>query len=136
MPQPATVDLRVNRNGDYGETWIVAENFDANGTAIGVQDLTGWTAELQVRLYGLAGGPPLISLGTVTSPVQGIYFIEPSAGQMEIRIDWAPSLENLPSTGKAGFDRTFAYDLVLTDPAGVRSVYATGSFIVPPGVTR
>ena len=132
---PANVTIEVWRNADYAETWIVAESFSDNGVASGVQDLTGWTAALQVRLYGLAGGAALISLATVTTAVQGVRFIEPTAGQMEIRITDA-TLETLPASGKAGASVTFSYDLLLTDPAGIESVYAAGDFIVQPGVTR
>jgi hypothetical protein len=38
--------------------------------------------------------------------------------------------------GKAGAAVTHSYDLVLTDPTGVETVYAYGAFIVQPGVTR
>lgn len=137
MTYPATVPVTVWRNADYVETWVVADEqgYDADGDAISPQDLTGWTAALQIRLYGLAGGAALISLATVTTAVQGIRLVEPAAGQMEIRITDA-TLETLPATGKAGAALTFKYDLILTDPAGVESVYATGDFIVQPGVTR
>jgi hypothetical protein len=90
---------------------------------------------MQVRQYGLAGGAALISLATVTTAIQGVRLIEPTAGQMEIRITDA-TLETLPAAGKAGASVTFSYDLLLTDPDGVESVYAAGNFIVQPGVTR
>ena len=132
---PAIVPIEVWRNADYVETWIVAESFDASGVATGPLNLTGYTAALQVRLYGLAGGAALITLGTVTTAIQGVRLIEPTAGQMEIRITDA-TLETLPAAGKAGASVTFSYDLLLTDPDGVESVYAAGNFIVQPGVTR
>jgi hypothetical protein len=132
---PANIPIIVWRNADYAETWVVAESFNSSGVATGVQDLTGWTAALQVRLYGLAGGSALISLATVTTAIQGIRLVEPTAGQMEVRITDA-TLEALPNTGKAGFARTFSYDLILTDPTGLEQAYAYGDFIVQPGVTR
>lgn len=132
---PANIPIDVWRNADYAETWIVAESFDASGVATGVQDLTGWTAALQVRLYGLAGGSALISLTTVTTAIEGIRLIDPTAGQMEIRITDA-TLETLPASGKAGASVTFSYDLLLTDPTGLEQSYAYGDFIVQPGVTR
>jgi hypothetical protein len=132
---PAKVPITVWRNAAYAETWTVAQSFDANGVPSGVQDLTGWTAALQVRLYGLAGGSPLISIATVAAAIEGIRFVEPAAGKMEIRINDA-TLETLPNTGKAGDVRTFSYDLLLTDPTGLQSAYAYGAFIVQPGVTR
>lgn len=135
MPYPATVNLTVWRNADYAETWIVAESFDAAGVAIGPLNLTGYTAAMQVRQYGLAGGPALISLATVTTAIEGIRLIEPTAGQMEIRITDA-TLETLPVSGKAGEPVTFKYDLLLTDPTGLEQSYAYGDFIVQPGVTR
>jgi len=132
---PVNVPITVWRNGDYAETWIVAESFDTSGNAVNVQDLTGWTAALQVRLYGLAGGSALVALGVVTTAVDGVRFIEPTAGQMEIRISDA-TLEPLPVAGKAGASVTFKYDLMLTDPTGFEQPYAYGDFIVQPGVTR
>ena len=132
---PANVSITVWRNADYAETWVVAEGFDASGVATGPQNLTGWAAALQVRQYGLAGGDPELELETVTTAVEGIRFVEPTAGQMEIRITDA-TLETLPNTGKAGFPRTFKYDLILTDPDGLEQPYAYGDFIVQPGVTR
>ena len=132
---PANIPITVWRNADYAETWIVAESFDSAGVASGIQDLTGWTAALQVRLYGLAGGAALISLATVTTAIEGIRLVEPTAGQMEIRITDA-TLETLPASGKAGASVTFSYDLLLTDPTGLEQAYAYGDFIVQPGVTR
>lgn len=132
---PATANIEAWRNADYVETWIVAESFDANGDAVGPTDLTGWTLAMQVRLYGLAGGAALITLATVTTAIQGLRIIEATGGQFEVRITDA-SLEALPAAGKAGASVTFKYDLLLTDPTGVESVYAAGDFIVQPGVTR
>lgn len=132
---PANVPISVWRNADYAETWVIAEGFDAAGDAVSPQDLTGSTFALQVRLYGLAGGDPLVSLATVTTAIQGVRIIEAAAGQIEIRITDA-TLEALPASGRAGASVTFSYDLVLTDPNGVESVYAQGDFIVEPGVTR
>ncbi len=132
---PATVPLKVMRNADYAETWVVAENFDSNGDAIDPQDLTGWSAILQVRLYGLAAGAALISLATVTTPIQGIQFTEPTAGQFVVRIDKS-ALEALPASGKAGAAIRFVYDIVMTDLAGLKCVYAEGEFAVSPGVAR
>lgn len=137
MTTPATVPITVWRNADYVETWVVADEqgYDANGDAISPQDLTGYTLALQVRLYGLAGGSALISLGTVTTAIEGIRITEATGGQFEIRITDA-TLEALPAAGKAGADLTLYYDLALTDPTGVEEVYAEGTFTVKPGVTR
>ena len=132
---PAPTDLRVWRNGDYVEEFTVAERFEVDGTPVNRIDLTGYSAEMQVRQYGLAGGDPLLALETVTDDAEGLRFMEPAQGVLRVKIDTA-SLEALPSTGKAGVERRFSYDLVLIDPTGIRSVYATGAFIVPPGVTR
>lgn len=132
---PANVPIEVWRNADYGETWVIAESFDASGDAVNPQDLTGYTFALQVRLYGLAGGSALISLGTVTTAVEGIRIIDAEAGQIEVRLTDA-TLETLPNTGKAGAALTFQYDLLVTDPSGFEQPYAYGDFIVHPGVTR
>lgn len=135
MTYPATVPVTVWRNADYAETWVIAEGFDDDGNAVSPQDLTGWTLALQVRMYGLAGGSALISLGTVTTAIEGIRITDAAAGQVEVRISDA-TLEALPAAGRAGAAVTFKYDLLLTDPTGVESVYAAGDFIVQPGVTR
>lgn len=132
---PAPLDLRVWRNGDYVEEFTLAESFAADGTPQNPIDLTGWSALMQIRQYGLAGGDPLIALETVPGDAEGIRFLEPSAGVFRVTIA-TETLESLPNTGKAGAERTFAYDIVLIDPLEVRSVYAAGAFIVPPGVTR
>jgi hypothetical protein len=134
---PANVPIEVRRNGDYAETWVVADDqgYDENGDAVSPQDLTGWTLAMQVRLYGLAGGSSLITLATVTTAVQGLRIVEATAGQIEARITDA-TLEALPVSGKAGESVTFKYDLLLTDPTGLEQVYAEGDFIVYPGVTR
>jgi hypothetical protein len=131
---PANVPIPVWRNADYAETWVIAESFDASGNAVNPVDLTGYTLAMQVRLYGLAGGDPLIDLETVTSAIEGLRIVEATAGQIEVRITDA-TLEALP-TGKAGASVTFSYDLLLTDPTGLEQPYAYGDFIVQPGVTR
>jgi hypothetical protein len=135
MPYPAAVNMTVWRNTDYAETWVIAESFDAAGVAVSPQDLTGYTFALQVRQYGLAGGSALLTLGTVTTAIEGIRIIEAAAGQIEVRITDA-TLETLPNTGKAGEPRTFKYDLLVTDTTGLEQPYAYGDFIVQPGVTR
>ncbi|QQQ19841.1 hypothetical protein JIP62_07075 [Brevundimonas vitis] len=137
MVYPEVVPITVRRNADYGATWVLADGqgYDATGTAINPLDLTGYTAALQVRLYGLAAGDPLIDLGTVTTAIEGIRFVEPTAGQIEMRIDHETH-DALPTSPKAGEPARFEYDLVLIAPDGTRSVYATGPFIVHPGVTR
>lgn len=135
MINPAAVNLTARRNADYAETWVVAESFDALGNAVGPVNLTGYSAAMQVRLYGLAGGDPLIDLDTVTTAIEGIRFIEPLAGQFEVRID-AASIDDLPAAAKAGGTATFSYDIILTDPDGLAHAYAAGDFTVYPGVTR
>ncbi len=132
---PVFVPLPIWRNADYAETWVIADSFDHRGTAADPQDLTGWAFALQVRAYGSPDGTPLLSLVPVTTAVQGVRVIEPAAGQIEIRIDDA-SLETLPKNTNQGEPIRLVYDLVATDPTGLRRVYAFGDFIVQPGVTR
>lgn len=132
---PANVPLTVWRNADYAETWVIAESFDNAGDAVNPVDLSGYTLALQVRMYGLAGGDALISLTTVTTATEGVRIVEATAGQVEIRITDA-TLETLPEPGKPGSSVSYVYDLVLTDPTGLRQVYAEGAFIIQPGVTR
>jgi hypothetical protein len=132
---PANVQLTLWRNADYAETWVIAEDFDAAGGAVGPVNLTGYIFALQVRLYGLAGGSALISLTTVTTAIEGVRIVDAAGGEIEIRITDA-TLETLPVSGKAGEAVTFSYDLLLTDPTGLEQAYAHGDFIVQPGVTR
>lgn len=129
MTTPATLDLAVWRNvGMPPEEWEISEA----GSAL---DLTGWTAALQVRLYGLAGGDPLIDLGTVLTDIEGVRFSDAANGVITVRID-AATLEALPASGKAGEPATFRYDLVMTDDEGTEAVFLQGAFKVYPGITR
>jgi len=133
---PVILNLEAWRNVPFAESFILTDGdpaaVDEDGNPI---DLTGYAGALQVRLYGLAAGDPLISLTTVTSDVQGLRFIEPTAGRINILIDES-TLAALPESGKRGFPVVYAYDLVLTDADSLQEVYATGTFTVHPGVTR
>jgi hypothetical protein len=133
MTTPVTINIAVWRNvGMPPETWRLVDVVDGEDVPI---DLTGWDMDLQVRLYGLAGGAPLLNLSKVTSLDEGLFPIEPTDGQVVIFI-FPPTLESLPVSGRAGEAARFRYDLVLTDPSGIEAVYAQGDFIVYPGVTR
>jgi len=133
---PVVLNLEAWRNVPFAESFILTDGdpaaVDEDGNPI---DLTGYSGALQVRLYGLAAGDALISLATVTSDIQGVRFIEPTAGRINIRIDES-TLAALPAPGKAGGKLVLAYDLVLTDADSLQEVYATGTFTVHPGVTR
>ena len=135
MIQPLTLALWARRNVPYVEVWTLTDGQSGSEVAGNPLDLTGWTAALQVRLYGLAAGSALISLATVTTDVQGLRILDAAAGQLAVRID-ETSINNLPAAPRTGGNATFAYDLVLTDPTGLEQTYATGDFIVYPGVTR
>lgn len=128
---PATVPITVWRNARYIEEFP----FEIDGEPY---DLTSWSAALQVRLYGAAGGSALISLANVTSDTQGVWIIEPSEGIVRVRVDEA-TLSTLWTTlggpAEAGDPITLAYDLVMTPPAGGDEVWMQGDFIIQPGVT-
>lgn len=130
---PVTADLRAVRNDDFVEEWVLTDGTsEANpGDPI---DLTGWSADMEIRLYAGASGSALIDLATVTTDVQGVRFIEPAEGRIVIRIQ-DTAINGLPAAGKAGAALTLYYDLVLTDPTGDRHNYAGGKFTVYPKVT-
>lgn len=128
---PETVPLRVWRNARHIEEFT----FTVDGSPY---DLTGWSGALQVRLYGAAAGPALLSLSNVTTDVEGVWIVEPTEGIVRVRIDEATLTAlwtTLGGPAEAGDSITLVYDLVMTPPAGGDEVWAEGKFIIEPGVT-
>lgn len=124
---PAVRELRAARNVPFGETLeftLADEPFD----------FTGYTGTMQVRLYEGAAGAALVDLANVTTDVQGVRIL--SGGMVQIRIDEATLAaiagQNTPEAGDA---QTFAYDLVLTDPAAFAQRWVKGAFVLEAGVT-
>lgn len=125
-------------------------------------DLTGADFALQVRLSGDQSGSPLISLGTVTTDVQGVRLISATsatiadhiaAGRLAsapdgysetdtvmvsllgIRIG-ADEISALPFPRERGDDIEFAWDILITPDGGERDKFAGGKFVVRAGVTQ
>ena len=134
---PAREPLVARRNARFEEEWAFAED---DGTPI---DLTGYTGEMQARLYGAQPGDPKIELGNVTSDVEGVWIREPSAGVVAVRIDQATLAAifdaligaSLIPDHEAGNAIPLVYDLRLTAPSGAEEVWMEGSFTIQPGVT-
>lgn len=127
---PANVPLTLRRNVNYGESFEATDDY---GLPI---DFTGFTGELEVRLYGKQPGDALLTIGTVATPIEGLLF---TATAIEVRIDSA-SIDGLPGGPDDGQEpgdpSSFVYDLLLTPPGGSADVWFEGSVTVLPGVTR
>ena len=134
---PANVPLAAWRNARHVEDFTFTAPAEGGGDA--AYDLTGWSAAMQVRLYGAAPDDPVISLANVTSDSEGVWIVEPAEGLVRIRIDettLAAAWNALGGGVEAGDPiRGLRYDLVLTPPAGGDEVWIEGEFTLYPGVT-
>jgi hypothetical protein len=117
--------LYARRNTPFFETFEV---LDPDGAP---RDLTGHTGSMEVRLYGMQTGDPLIRLETVTVALtHGLQFIgsgEVTAYSDELQVLFLPE-------GAPGADVRFSYDLVLSDADGFTWVERYGEFEVTDGV--
>lgn len=125
---PDRVDITLRRNAPFVEEWSFA---DAKGSPI---DLTGWSGELQLRLYGAAAGDALVALATVPADIEGLRFLADDPTVVRVEIAEA-TIAPLPAGAEAGDVAVFVYDLVLIDPTGFRQPFREGSAIVLPGVS-
>lgn len=119
MAEPLREDLRARRNTPFVHV------FEVTG------DLTGHTAGLQVRLYGMQPGDPLLDLGMVTDDqTQGLMIdgTEVRAFADQLHLLFMPE-------GRPNRDVRFFYDLILTAPDGYSWVERWGAFDVADGVT-
>lgn len=118
--------IRARRNVPLVHPFTVT---DAAGASM---DLTGHTAGLQVRLYGMQPGDPLLDLGMVTDDqTLGLMITGSEVRAFFERIPVA----FMPSGNVEGRDDRFAYDLILTAPDGYSWVERWGPFEVTEGVT-
>lgn len=124
---PAAVDLPLRRNTPYNEEYQFAA---PDGSLV---DFTGYTAAVQIRIYGGQPGPALLSLGTVVDDSEGLRLLD--INTWRIRIDEA-SLADLPGADEAGDAVRFEWDWVFTDQAGVESAWMEGAAVLKPGVTQ
>lgn len=123
---PVTFNLYLRRNADTVEEWT----FTDDGVAV---DFAGYTGELELRYYHGAPGAPLCTLNTVTTDVQGVR-LNLGSGKVQVWFDWE-TINALPAAQVRGEIAAFSFDLLLTDPTGLREVWAQGDAIVDAGVT-
>lgn len=123
--KPAQTPLLARRNAPYAEAFTFTE--------LGADfDFTGAVARMQVRLYGGAPFEALIDLQTVGDAfTEGLRITDGTITPF-IAED---TLAALPK-GLAGQPAAFLYDLVVTLPGEVASVWREGPFILKPGVTK
>ena len=122
MSQTGTYNLQINQFATYEKTFIWIAGFCGCGTVgatSGPVDLTGYTANLQIRPFPLST--------TIDYDASSNIVLGGTAGTITLTI---------PATATAGF--TFwqgVYDLILTSSAGVVTRLLMGSVTVIPGVT-
>ena len=122
MPLPvqaaAVLDLFQQWNEDYAAEYELID--DLTGTPL---DLTGCTISMQVRRAPGVTGDPLLS---ATCVIVG----DPANGKWSETIGRA-----VIKTATGGPDTvSWAYDVLITDAAGLRKIWRRGAFVVAPGV--
>lgn len=129
MTNPARCDLTIARNEPFGRVWRLTYQ----GATV---DLTGWTGLWQWRLYEGQVGAAALSLGSVTSDVEGVRCTDVG---VQLIVAQA-TLEALPAAAAPSDPRRpdnviFAHDLILIDPTGLRQRGVAGLITLHSGVT-
>ena len=94
------------------------DDYAAVVTVSGVSDLSGYTAQAQIRLGPADSNPQVVvEIETTVAP--------PSTINLEIPNDITGQLSGM-----------YAWDLQVTDPDGIVSTILAGSVVVTPEVTR
>lgn len=135
-----TVPLAAWRNRAFVETYTL---IGEDGEPL---DLTDLTIRMEVRQYGAQPGAALISLGEVSSDIEGIRIYDPETeaadptkGRIRIIIDIS-TLAAMPGGPTDGTEPnapdTFVYDVVVTGAMPFAPLAFGGSFAVWPGVTE
>lgn len=119
--QSVQVDLNVKAGATYTAIFTVKDSPSV------VKDITGWSAQMQVRA---AIGAPSALLTFTSTPAAGLT-IDGANGTITLVIN--PSDTNGISTYVGG--RIMAYDLEIDNGVGVRYAPFEGSFILHPQVT-
>lgn len=115
---PARLDIAVQRNEAYAQTWILA---DDTGAAI---DLTGMTVAMKVREKA---SNLLVQTAT-------IEVTDAAAGEITITLD--ASMGNpLHLYGDPLYTYELPYDLVVTDVDGLAMAITAGYVILSRGIT-
>ena len=118
--------IRARRTTPF---WHAFEVVDDDGEPL---DLTGYSAALQVRLYGMQPGLPLLDLARVDDELTNGLTLSGStvtaySGRVELLF--------MPGGQRPGRDARFHYDLILTAPDGYFWVERWGPFDLADGVT-
>jgi hypothetical protein len=122
MSETGTYNLSINQYATYEKVFIWTAGMCGCGTvgaSSGPVDLTGYTANLQIRPFALST--------TILYDASSNIVLGGTAGTITLTI---------PATATAGFTWwNGVYDLILTSSAGVATRLLQGSVTVTPGVT-
>lgn len=125
---PARLDFPCRTNADY------TEEFSASAGGIPV-DLTGYSAVLTARLN--VTDDVLFTLTTITSDIEGLYFIEPANGIVSIRVDrgtLSAAYDAVVTYAQAGNGVNIIHDVKFTAPNGDVEVWFEGVITIKKGV--
>jgi hypothetical protein len=94
-------------------------------------DLTGWGAALNV--YASLGGSSILTVVSSSATANGsfISMVNAPIGGIGLLVKKA-DLATLPLGNPTGTPAVLYYDLVLTDPNGLNTRFAVGTFIIDP----
>lgn len=110
MLKPGVYDIKLQRRADYS---ILLTLKDSTGAAI---NLTGWSAAAQAW----------DSTRTTKHADFTITYTNRSAGQITL---------SLSATQTTSFPKEAQYDLLLTNPSGIKEFYLEGTVITSEGYT-
>lgn len=129
---PVTQMFNASRNA----TWAPTLDYDYAGGAL---PLRGASIAMQLRLYPGQQGDPVLDLGAIPF-VDAL--VNGTAGRADERrrLTLSPSvtpaaLQLLPSSGEAGDDTPFDFDIRIAYADGVYEILSSGKFILSHGVT-
>lgn len=125
----ALLNIAVKRNGVFRRIVNFTQN---DGTPL---DLTGWSAEMQVRSN--IGGAVAVFTLTATPNANDSYIeiTDAEAGEVEVFVS-NDDLALIPEASDTSESVSYSYDIVLTDTAGDFMPFVGGGFTVIPGVTE
>jgi len=110
MNQPGVYNIKLQRRADYS---VLLTLKDSTGAPI---NLTGWAAAAQAWDY----------TRTTKHADFAITYTNRAAGQITL---------SLTATQTTSFPKEAQYDLLLTDPSGIKEFYLEGSIVTSEGYT-
>lgn len=131
MATPAKKTLMGRRNAPFEWKFQVMDGL----TPI---NITGYAFSMQLREYGAQAGTALVDLGmTTTVNAKGIRIADAAEGRIHIVIP-ETDINGLPGVHQpsANSEQSFPFDLRVSPPSGLASVWIEGLFIVQPGVSK